>query len=357
MTNKRAQKAVEMIKKHGLDAMLFTDMHNIRYLTGFTGSDGILIMTESSTCFMTDSRYMLQADSQVDCELFEYEQKISGLSDYLTENFKKSVIGYESHNITVSFFQDLQHKCNDSVIFSPVTDSSKIRAIKDEDELERIEKAISISVQALESVEPIIRPGVKESDVSLALEIEARKLGSEIKAFDFIVASGKRGAMPHGVASEKVIQTGDVVTIDYGSCWQGYYSDETINFALGTVAPEMKLIHDVVLEAHDRAISEIKSGVALMEIDKIARDFIARKGYGDFFSHGLGHGVGLEVHEWPRVAPRSDVVAEPGMVFTIEPGIYVPGVGGVRIEDMVVVTESGCRCLTSLPKNLRELSN
>jgi Xaa-Pro aminopeptidase len=146
------------------------------------------------------------------------------------------------------------------------------------------------------------------------------------------------------------------VTLDFGSCYEGYFSDETVNFAIGNVDSELLEIHAIVLEAHDRAIASIKPGVPLKEIDRVARDFIADKGYDSFFGHGLGHGVGLEVHEWPRVSPRSDVSAQTGMVFTVEPGIYKPGLGGVRIEDIVVVTEFGSRCLTGLPKELRTLS-
>jgi Xaa-Pro aminopeptidase len=219
-----------------------------------------------------------------------------------------------------------------------------------------MQTAADISARAFESILDSIRPGVSEKEVARELEISCLRFGSEMKAFDYIVASGERGAMPHGVASDKIIESGDVITIDFGSCHDGYFSDETVNLAVGEISPELKIIHEIVLNAHDLAINSIKPGIFLSEIDRIARDFISEKGYGTYFGHGLGHGVGLDVHEGPRVSPQSDACAEEGMVFTVEPGIYVPGLGGIRIEDMVVVTADGCRCLTRLPKQLQHLN-
>jgi Xaa-Pro aminopeptidase len=185
------------------------------------------------------------------------------------------------------------------------------------------------------------------------LEIAIRKHGGEDKSFDFIVASGIRGALPHGVASDKKIENSDLVTIDYGGRYRGYYSDETVTFAVGQSDAKIRKVYDIVLEAHDRAIAKIKPGIAFSEIDAAARDYISCSGYGANFGHGLGHGVGLEVHEAPRISPLSKGLTEVGMVFTVEPGIYLPGLGGVRIEDIVVVTADGCRILTRLSKKYR----
>ena len=353
MNKIRADKARQILEKHGLDAMLFTAMSNIRYLTGFTGSDGALIMTAEEACFMSDSRYVTQAREQITCDFIEYQQKISGIVDYLNREVGSGKVGVEGDTLTVGLFRDLQARCSDKISLHPLEDSSHIRAIKDSDELAKIEKAAEISNTAFLSIIEKVQPGIKESEVALELEIACRRSGSEDKAFDFIVASGIRGALPHGVASGKIIDQGDLVTIDFGSCYQGYFSDETVNLAVGPICSEMHKIHDIVLKAHDLAIKSIKPGKKLREIDKVARDFIADKGYGGYFGHGLGHGVGLDVHEWPRVSPHSDGVAEPGMVFTVEPGIYIPGSGGARVEDIVVVTDDGCRCLTGLPKELR----
>jgi Xaa-Pro aminopeptidase len=357
MLKNRAGKADEIIKKHGLDAMLFTDMNNIRYLSGFTGTDGVLIVSAKETCFLTDSRYITQAEKQVQCQRREYKQKISDIAGYLNSEVCAGKVGIEGHDLSIATFNELRFKCNDAIELLTVSDSNSIRSIKDNNELTQIEKSAAISCQAMESIIEKIQPGVTEREIALELEIATLRFGSEVKAFDFIVASGVRGAMPHGIASDKVLQEGELITVDFGSCFNGYYSDETINFALGEIDQELYEIHDIVLKAHDIAIDSIKPGVFLSEIDKNARDFIRDKGYGANFGHGLGHGVGLEVHEYPRVSPLANKQAEVGMVFTVEPGIYMPGLGGVRIEDMVVVTETGSRCLTRLPKNLRQLIN
>lgn len=355
MIQNRARKAREVITKHGLDAMLFTDIRNIRYLTGFTGTDGVLVLTTESGCFLTDSRYTEQAKRQVDCDCREYSRKTQDIADFLQREFPSGQIGVEGHDLTIEVYEEFKDKCGASIRLKPVTDTQQIRAVKDRFELSCIEEAAAISARALESVIDLIRPGISENEVALELEIACLRQGSEDKAFDFIVASGHRGAMPHGVASDKIINAGEMVTIDFGSCYEGYFSDETVNFAVGDVTPELHAIHEIVLEAHDRAIEAIRPGSSLQEIDRVARDFIADKGYDKYFGHGLGHGVGLDVHEWPRVSSRSDAFAEPGMVFTVEPGIYKPELGGVRIEDIIVVTEEGSRCLTGLSKQLRRL--
>jgi Xaa-Pro aminopeptidase len=194
-----------------------------------------------------------------------------------------------------------------------------------------------------------------EAELALQLEFEMRRRGAEGRAFDFIVASGVRGAMPHGRASDKLMQAGELVTIDFGAVLDGYHSDETVTVAVGAISERQHKVYDTVLEAHDRAIAAVRPGITCKELDSIARSYIAEQGFGDYFGHGLGHGVGLEIHEKPVLSPRSDVVVEEGMVFTIEPGIYIPGFGGVRIEDTVVVTADGCRLLTTVPKRLQVL--
>jgi Xaa-Pro aminopeptidase len=186
----------------------------------------------------------------------------------------------------------------------------------------------------------------------LELEIEMRRRGADAKAFDFIVASGDRGAMPHGRASDKLLRAGELVTIDFGAVKDGYHSDETVTVAVGRPSDRGREIHNIVRQAHDRAIAAVRPGISCRELDAVARDFIREQGYGSYFGHGLGHGVGLEIHEKPVVSPRSEAVVAEGMVFTIEPGIYVPGFGGVRIEDTVAVTANGCVTLTQAPKNL-----
>ncbi len=219
-----------------------------------------------------------------------------------------------------------------------------------------LKQAAKWNREAFDAVIPAIRAGVRERDISLELEFTLKKLGGEASAFDFIVASGVRGALPHGIASDKVIGAGELVTIDFGTRYQGYHSDETVTVAVGEISGNRRQIFDIVLEAHDSAIAAARSGIRACELDAAARDFIAGKGYGDYFGHGLGHGIGLKVHEFPPLTARNDVELTAGMVVTIEPGIYLPGVGGVRIEDTIVITETGCECLTSIPKQFRQLS-
>jgi Xaa-Pro aminopeptidase len=193
---------------------------------------------------------------------------------------------------------------------------------------------------------------VREIDIAVALEFEMRRRGAEGRAFDFIVASGERGAMPHGRASDKVIRSGELVTIDFGALKDGYHSDETVTVACGKPEIRAREIHSIVKTAHDLAMEAVRPGISCRDLDEVARSYIRNKGFGEYFGHGLGHGVGLEIHELPTLSPRSTAVLEEGMVITVEPGIYIPGFGGVRIEDTVVVTGDGCRVLTSVDKQL-----
>jgi Xaa-Pro aminopeptidase len=227
-----------------------------------------------------------------------------------------------------------------------------LRVIKSMDELQLLARCSEIASEALLGVLASIKPGAREREVALALEFAMRRTGADDKSFDFIVASGPRGALPHGKAGDKVIQAGELVTIDFGAVYAGYHSDETVTVAVGTPDSRQMEIYTTVKDAHDKAMEAVRPGIGLKELDGVARQFIEERGYGAYFGHGLGHGVGLEVHEKPTVSFRSDQTAEEGMVFTIEPGIYIPGWGGVRIEDTVVVTMDGCRPLSKVPKQL-----
>ena len=355
MVKHRRLKAIELLRQNDLDALVFSDMTNIRYLTGFTGSDAALILSFDETLFLCDSRYTVQAAHQSECEVVEYKNKNSSIVNLLRKNQYKRV-GFESRCVTYAEFHELNNLVESDIEWIAVEDVSSIRMLKDDSELALLEQATSISAQAFNDIVPLIVPGAIESKISLDLEIAIRNRGGEDKSFDFIIASGERGAMPHGVASDKKIKQSDLVTIDFGGRFNGYYSDETVTCPVGKPDDRMRKVFDIVLEAHDRAIAKIKPGVPLKDIDAVARDHITDCGYGDYFGHGLGHGVGLEVHEAPRVSPLSKGLTEVGMVFTVEPGIYLPDVGGVRIEDMVVVTENGCRILTRLPKKYQMLN-
>lgn len=343
----------------GYDAVLLLGMVNIRYLCGFCGTDGALVVTHNQVFFLTDSRYTSQAKQQVDAtEIVEYSDKLQAVGSVLrdTLNNRGSKVGFESKLVSVDQFQRLEKECSACGFIAADDEIVGLRQIKDDDEIVCLTQAAHLNHLAWSRLLPEIKTGSSEADIALELEFILRKLGGEDKAFDFIVASGERGAMPHGVASSRQLQRGDLVTVDFGTKWQGYHSDETVTFGVGEVSHQLRKIYDVVLEAHDRALSSIELSASAREIDNVARQYIAEQGYGSYFGHGLGHGVGLEVHEAPVISPRSEVLLQAGMVFTIEPGIYIPGVGGVRIEDTVVLTDDGCRCLTQCPKHYLAIS-
>lgn len=355
MLESRALGAREQLREGCLDAILFCSLPNLRYLTGFSGTDGVVVLTASAVYFLCDSRYTTQARSQVAAtEVREYKVKLDGVLGLLRELGARHV-GFEADILPYAVWETFQQKGGD-IAWVPLTRQlASLRGRKGADELALLEQAAQLNAEALAEVLPLMRPGVRECDIALELEFVLRRRGGEEKAFDFIVASGERGALPHGVASEKILQAGELVTVDFGTRRGGYHSDETVTLALGEVSQRHRRIYDCVLKAHDLAMAAVRPGVALRDIDAVARNHIAAEGFGDYFGHGLGHGVGLEVHEYPTASSRSEDRAEEGMVFTVEPGIYIPGFAGVRIEDTIVVTAEGCRPLTRIPKEFKIL--
>jgi Xaa-Pro aminopeptidase len=356
MVEDRAPRARQILEKCELDAFVFFDPSNIRYLCGFTGTDGALVLTREKDCFLTDSRYTTQARGQVAADqIREYSVKIDGVISLIQELDVRRV-GFESETLPFAQAKKLQEKGKSELTWVPIDEEVlSLRGAKDPSEIDALLEATRISAEAFEEILPLVCPGAVEKEIALALEFAMKRRGGEEKAFDFIVASGFRGALPHGIASDKMIAPGELVTFDFGTRFSGYHSDETVTVAVGEVSPRLREIFDTVLHAHDLAIAQVRPGVALKDIDSVARSHIAGRGYGEYFGHGLGHGVGLEVHEYPTVSARSEAVAEEGMVITIEPGIYIPELGGVRIEDMVQVTADGCRLLTRIPKDFRTL--
>ncbi len=339
-----------------LDAIVFFGLTNIRYLSAFTGTDGVFIVSGEETVFLSDSRYEQQARQQVRADqVVCYKEKYKAVVEYLADK-RYSSIGFDSAAISVAQYEDLLSVSPDSLTWTSLGKQVQaLRQVKSAEELALICKAADLNKQAFDTILPLFRPGISERHIALELEFALKRLGGEANAFDFIVASGPRGAFPHGVASEKVLQEGELVTIDFGTVVDGYHSDETVTVAVGEPAGNLRQIFDIVLEAHDSAIAAVRPGMQIAALDAVARDLIAAAGFGEYFGHGLGHGVGLEIHEQPSVSSRSTEVLTEGMVITIEPGIYLPQVGGVRIEDMVVVTAAGCDILTSIPKGFRQL--
>jgi Xaa-Pro aminopeptidase len=345
----------EALEANNLDAMLITSPINRRYVTGFTGTAGIAIISLNNARFITDFRYTSQATTQAkDFEVIQHKQGIELEIKNQLNDLGIKRLGFEQDTVTFSQYESYKAIFETELI--PVSGIvEELRSIKTTDELDIMKQAAKIADDAFEHILGYIKPGVKEIDISNEIEFFMRKLGATSSSFDTIVASGERSALPHGVASDKKIQSGELVTMDYGALYQGYCSDITRTVAVGEINEQLRTIYDTVLEAQLRGVDGIKPGITGKEADEITRNYITEKGYGEYFGHSTGHGVGLEVHENPSLASRSEQKLAPGMVVTIEPGIYIPGVGGCRIEDDLVVTESGNERLTFAKKELIQL--
>lgn len=346
-----------MLKTLSLDALVLLDLKNIRYCCGFTGTDGAYIFTPQVDCFLSDSRYLEQSRQEVSasrqiCYQNKFDEIVATLNDLGLER-----VGFEADTLSVAQLQELTKRTKNQFEWVAVTEHIRpLRGLKTSTELDLLQQAADLNAAAYYEIEPLIKAGVSEKRIAFELEYALRRLGGEDRAFDFVVASGPRGAMPHGVASERLLETGDLVTIDFGTRVAGYHSDETLTLGVGKVDNDLRQVFDIVLKAHDLAMAAAAPGVVISDLDAVARDHIVAAGYGDYFGHGLGHGVGLDIHEYPTVSGRCFDHLQEGMVITIEPGIYLPGRGGVRIEDTIVITESGSRALTKIPKKYRALA-
>lgn len=332
--------------------LLITKPENRYYLSGFTGSTGVLLIGLDTADFLTDFRYMEQAQQQCPSfHLVKVEQSLFGVTSELIRNYKGEKLFIEENHLTVKQFHELKEKLAGIDVEPSQELVEQLRIIKDDQEAETLRKAMSIGDKAFTHILQFIQPGISERDLALELEFYMRRQGASGVAFETIMASGPRAALPHGVASDRVLQTGDLLTMDFGCIYQGYHSDMTRTVVLGTPDEKQQEVYNIVLEAQLAGLAAVKQGVTAREVDAAARKVIAGKGYGEFFGHSTGHGVGLAIHEQPRLAATDETVLQAGMAVTIEPGIYLPGWGGVRIEDSVLVTEDGCERLTSSPKN------
>ncbi|MDQ0224941.1 M24 family metallopeptidase [Metabacillus niabensis] len=340
-------------KELSIDGLLITSEYNRRYMTGFTGTSGIALISEDKAVFMTDFRYTEQAAKQV--KEYEIVQHTGPLSEEVAQLVSKlgiKKLGFEQDHLTYQEYSNYKKVLN-SVEFIPVSGAvEKLRLIKSPAEIKILKEAAEIADAAYKHILTFVKPGVREIDVSNELEFFMRKNGAVSSSFDIIVASGYRSALPHGVASEKEIEKGDFVTLDFGAYYKGYCSDITRTFAVGQPSDELKKIYSIVLEAQLRGMKGIKPGMTGKEADALTRDYISEHGYGEYFGHSTGHGLGMEVHEGPALSYRSDTILQPGMVVTVEPGIYIPDLGGVRIEDDTVITENGNESLTHSSKEL-----
>lgn len=339
------------LAQSGLDALLVTGQNNIYYLTNFWGTNATVFITKNRRLFLTDSRYTLIAKQSV--HGFDIIESKDPLKDIvkLIEADKLETIGFDNQ-VSFAYYQGLQ------VIFEGYTLSpqnnfmEELRMIKDDKELATIRKACSISDRAFTDVLDFIKPGqTTELQVANFLDFRMREYGASGTSFESIIASGYRSAMPHGVASEKVIQSGETLTMDFGCYYKHYVSDMTRTIHIGDTTDEEREIYDIVLRSNQALIDAAKAGMTRRDYDKVARDIIVEAGYGAHFTHGIGHGIGLDIHEIPYFG-NSDETIEAGMVLTDEPGVYLADKYGVRIEDDIIITENGCELITLAPKEL-----
>ena len=358
----RVQAARKLLEEKGLDAAFVASPANIRYLSGFAGTDSYLYLSSKRQVILTDSRYTLQAEEEgKDCEVrtIKGERVYGVLLKELLEEDKVKRLGFEDGVMTWQLVKKLQEAAGDKWgeerWVSLGEELSLLRAVKDEDEIEKLARAEQIGDEAFSYILTQIKPGITELEIAAKLEYYMKSHGAQEKGFDTIAASGLHSAMPHAVPSEKVLEKGDFLTLDFGCKYQGYCSDMTRTVVIGKANEKQKEIYKIVLEAQEAALAGLRAGMTGAEGDALARKVIEEAGYGDYFGHGLGHSVGLEIHEKPALSPKDQTILRPGIIETVEPGIYIPGFGGVRIEDMTVITENGIKNLTSSPKELIEL--
>jgi Xaa-Pro aminopeptidase len=354
--NTRLEQLVELLPKQKLDAILISKPENRRYLSGFTGSAGYLIAANDHAMLATDSRYTEQATHQApDFEV----QQIRGGWDWLLELLKITGLkrlGFESHHLTVSAHQSLLQVLKEEIdigqisIIATSNIVEELRAIKDREELTMLQKAIDASDAAMEAVCPAIQVGMSEREVAWRMEVAMRASGADGTSFDTIVAAGPNGAMAHHQPSDRLIYRGEPVVIDMGARVGGYCSDITRTVIVGEPDDQFRRVYDTVLGAQLTAINTVRTDMTGEECDNLSRSVITEAGYGDNFGHGLGHGVGLEIHEFPSVGPKSSDKLVSNMIFTIEPGIYISGWGGIRIEDVVILSETGATQLSKASK-------
>ncbi len=337
----------DQMSKSDIDTLFISNKDNIRYYSGFTGTFAFLLISENKAIIITDSRYTLRAEEESpDYEIYKLKSGDNWIENS-TNITKTKLIGYEGDYVSVNLLNQLQKKAekiNKWKDFSEKITSGRI--IKSDEEVEILQKTIDISDSAFNNISKKIKTGMTERDVAWEVEKEMRELGAESPSFDTIVASGINGSKPHHSPTDKLIDNNEAITIDMGAKYKGYCSDLTRTIFIGDPDEKFKKIYTTVLKAQLISMETAQPDMTGEEIDKIARDIITSEGYGEHFGHSLGHGVGIEIHENPGVGPNSKNNIKPGMVYTIEPGIYIENWGGIRIEDMVIMTESGNNLLS-----------
>ncbi|KJR48648.1 Aminopeptidase YpdF (MP-, MA-, MS-, AP-, NP- specific) [Desulfosporosinus sp. I2] len=338
------------MQEEKVDAYIVIRPENGRYLSGFTGGEATLYISLERACLLTDFRYIEQAKAQSpDFEIIDSGQDHFPSLAEIGQTVRR--VGFEGDYVTYVDYGKLKDAFSQAELLSLPNLVSHLRSVKDESEIELIRQAVKIADDAFAEVLKTIEIGQREEEIGLSLEFSMRRAGASGASFDFIIASGVRSALPHGTASSKRAQSGEFLTMDFGAIYQGYCSDITRTIFLGEPEDKHREVYDIVLAAQKAGIAAVTPGRTGKEVDAVARKLIEEAGYGEYFGHGLGHSVGLAIHEGPNLNKREDRVLEPGMVVTVEPGIYIPDWGGVRIEDIVLVTEKGCEVLTQAPKD------
>lgn len=352
MFKTRIENLRKEMAKNNIDGVLLVGDFNRNYMSGFTGDESFSVITLDKAIFITDPRFTEQANQQVrDYEIREYKGIFSDFLKNLVEELNIKKLGFEEDVISFGTYSEYKNKINAELI--PLNGMIEgLRIIKDEKEIQNIKGAAAIADKAFSHMLKFIKSGMTEREIGLELEFFMKKQGATDLSFPSIVASGVRSCLPHGQATDKVVQNGEFLTLDFGCIFNEYCSDMTRTIVVGEPSDKMREIYDVVLNANKNALLEIREGVTGFEVDKVARDYIEEKGYGKYFGHGLGHGVGRYIHEEPRLSPLGKKVLKAGMIVTDEPGIYIPDFGGVRIEDLILVTKDGCEVLSKSPKEL-----
>jgi Xaa-Pro aminopeptidase len=342
----RRSKLRRQLVSAGVQAQLVTFLPNVRYLTGFTGSSGALLVDGKSATFITDFRYRLQADREVDrCRREEQRGSLAESLAAVVKKKKLKRVGFESRHLSWAFHGELAKKLGTARLVPLEGTVESLRMVKDEHEISRLRRAVRIADLSYRRATRSLA-GRSEEKVAAALEKAMRETGAEDVAFPSIVAGGRNGALPHAVPGRSRIRKGTLVVIDFGARFKGYHSDVTRTRLPGGGGRRAGSLYRLVSRAQSAALAAVRPGVEAREVDRAARSVIEEAGFGDCFGHGTGHGVGLEVHEGPSISSGNRQVLEAGMVFTVEPGVYIEDFGGVRIEDMVLVTRSGCEIIS-----------
>jgi len=353
---KRTERLLKIMEEKGLESLFLNNVQNIRYISGYTGEDSYILISPKGKWFITDYRYSEQAEKE--CKTFEVicrnRQQVSlgqCVNNLLKEN-SISKMGFERNHINYGMIEDIREALDNVEMTASVDIVEEMRYVKDEDEIALTKKAAQIADKAFSKLMDVIKVGMTEADAALELEYYMRKFGAEGVAFDTILLAGARTSMPHGIPSEKVIEHGDFVTIDFGALYKGYRSDMTRTFVMGEATEEQVRLYNSVLESQIKGVATVKAGITGKEPDDRVKEILERDAYYEHAGKGLGHGIGLNLHEPPFLSQICTNELQENCIITIEPGVYIPGFGGVRVEDTVVVTKDGCEIITHTPKEL-----